>query len=147
MAEGWLPPFRLLRSFCAVSHAGVLPRRVGRRSRRFLEPPCISTSGSFRSRDRGDLSRPPDDLSDPDWPVFHVTEQRRLFLDCTAGHYQMTWGYSHPRLTALVREALDAGIVWDDHSNIPGNTVKQLSVRLVEAANGRKAGGSCAAGR
>jgi acetylornithine/succinyldiaminopimelate/putrescine aminotransferase len=52
----------------------------------------------------------------------------------------MTWGYNHPWMNALVREALDAGIVWDDHSNVPGSTVKRLSVRLVEAANGRKTG-------
>ncbi len=90
---------------------------------------------------RGDLSQPPDDLL-TGLGVFYATEQRRLFLDCTAGHYQMTWGYNHPQLTALVREALDAGIVWDDHSNIPGNTVKKLSERLVEAAGGRKAGWS-----
>lgn len=83
---------------------------------------------------RGDLSQAPDDLLTGSG-VFYVTEQGRLFLDCTAGHYQMTWGYNHPALNALVREALDAGIVWDDHSNIPGNAVKRLAGRLVEAAN------------
>ncbi|MBM4321822.1 MAG: aminotransferase class III-fold pyridoxal phosphate-dependent enzyme [Deltaproteobacteria bacterium] len=84
---------------------------------------------------RGELTRPPDDLL-TGLGLFYVTEQRKLFLDCTAGHYQMTWGYHHPRLNALLREALDAGVVWDDHSNIPGNAVKRLSVRLVEVANG-----------
>jgi len=64
-----------------------------------------------------------------------VTEQGRLFLDCTAGHYQMTWGYNHPELNTLVQEAIDAGVVWDDHSNIPGDTVKRLAERLVETAN------------
>ena len=138
-AEGWLPPFRLLRSFCA-SDAGALLGRVGQTIKEV--PRATHLDKRFIQKSyRGDLSRPPDDLL-TGLGVFYVTEQRRLFLDCTAGHYQMTWGYSHPRLTALVREALDAGIVWDDHSNIPGNTVKQLSVRLVEAANGRKAGGS-----
>ena len=68
--------------------------------------------------------------------TFYITEQRRLFLDCTAGHYQMTWGYHHPQLTAAVRAAMDAGIVWDDHSNIPGNAVKRLAERLVDAVHG-----------
>ncbi len=96
--------------------------------KRFIQKSC-----------RGDLTGPPDDLL-TGLGVFYITEQRRLLLDCTAGHYQMTWGYNHPQLNALVREALDTGIVWDDHSNIPGNTVKRLSVRLVEAANGQRAG-------
>ena len=69
--------------------------------------------------------------------LFYITEGHRLVLDCTAGHYQMTWGYHHPLVTAAVREAMDCGIVWDDHSNIPGDTVKRLSQRLVETANGR----------
>jgi acetylornithine/succinyldiaminopimelate/putrescine aminotransferase len=90
---------------------------------------------------RGDLTRPPDDLLTGSG-VFYITEQRRLFLDCTAGHYQMTWGYNHPRLCALVSEAIQSGIVWDDHSNIPGDAVKRLSQRLVEAANGRKPAGA-----
>jgi len=89
----------------------------------------------FQASFRGDASRPPDDLLTGKG-LFYVTEQRRLFLDCTAGHYQMTWGYNHPQLNALVREALDAGIVWDNHSNIPGDVVKRLSLRLVAAANG-----------
>jgi len=84
---------------------------------------------------RGDLSSPPDDLL-AGQGLFYITEQRRLFLDCTAGHYQMTWGYHHPRLDALLREALEAGIVWDDHANIPGAPVKRLSAKLVEVANG-----------
>jgi acetylornithine/succinyldiaminopimelate/putrescine aminotransferase len=83
---------------------------------------------------RGDLSSPPDDLL-AGRGLFYVTEQRRLFLDCTSGHYQMTWGYHHPQLDALLREARDAGVVWDDHSNIPGAPVKRLSARLVELAN------------
>jgi acetylornithine/succinyldiaminopimelate/putrescine aminotransferase len=47
----------------------------------------------------------------------------------------MTWGYDHPGLTALLREGLDSGIVWDNHSNIPGAPVKQLSRKLIELAN------------
>ncbi len=67
--------------------------------------------------------------------LFYVTEQGRLFLDCTAGHYQMTWGYDHPVLTRVVHEGLAAGIVPDNHSNIPQWPVKRLAQRLVEAAN------------
>lgn len=66
---------------------------------------------------------------------FFITEQRRLFLDCTGGHYQMTWGYRHPVLTAALAEAERLGILWDAHSNIPGATVKRLSYKLVELCN------------
>jgi hypothetical protein len=67
--------------------------------------------------------------------LFYVTEQGRLFLDCTAGHYQMSWGYDHPVLTRVIREGLAAGIVPDNHSNIPQWPVKRLAQKLVEAAN------------
>ena len=67
--------------------------------------------------------------------LFYVTEQGRLFLDCTAGHYQMTWGYAHPLLTRMVREGLEAGVVPDNHSNIPQWPVKRLARKLIEAAN------------
>jgi len=83
-------------------------------------------------KDRG---KPPDDLVTGQG-VFYITEQRRLFLDGTAGHYQMTWGYNHPELNAIVQRAIEEGIVWDDHNNVPGNAVKRLSARLVEVANG-----------
>jgi acetylornithine/succinyldiaminopimelate/putrescine aminotransferase len=101
----------------------------------------------FQASYRGDLNRPPDDLL-TGLGVFYVTEQRKLFLDCTAGHYQMTWGYRHPHVTAVLQEAIDSGVVWDDHSNIPGSPVKRLSQRLVEAANGcRDASGPVDDGR
>ena len=67
--------------------------------------------------------------------LFYITEQGKLFLDCTAGHYQMSWGYDHPVLTRTVREGLAAGIVPDNHSNIPQWPVKRLAQRLIEAAN------------
>ncbi len=67
--------------------------------------------------------------------LFYLTEQRQLFLDCTAGHYQMTWGYEHPELTALLLDGIERGIVWDDHSNIPQAPVKRLAAKLVELAN------------
>ena len=67
--------------------------------------------------------------------LFYVTEQRRLFLDCTSGHYQMLWGYNHPGLCAAVGEAVHAGVIWDNHSNIPQAPLKRLAHRLVELAN------------
>jgi len=67
--------------------------------------------------------------------LFYITEQGRLFLDCTAGHYQMSWGYEHPVLTRVIRDGLAVGIVPDNHSNIPQWPVKRLAQRLIEAAN------------
>jgi hypothetical protein len=67
--------------------------------------------------------------------LFYLTEQRRLFLDCCAGHYQMTWGYDHPELRALLLDGIQRGIAWDNHSNIPAAPVKRLSAKLVELAN------------
>jgi len=68
--------------------------------------------------------------------LFYLSEQRRLLLDCTAGHYQMLWGYQHPILCAAMFEAQRAGVVWDNHSNIPQAPLKHLARRLIEAANG-----------
>ena len=67
--------------------------------------------------------------------LFYFGEQRRLFLDCTAGHYQMLWGYNHPELCKAIYEATEHGVIWDNHSNIPQAPVKQLARRLVEVAN------------
>jgi acetylornithine/N-succinyldiaminopimelate aminotransferase len=67
--------------------------------------------------------------------LFYITEQGRLFLDCTAGHYQMSWGYEHPVLTQVISDGLAAGIVPDNHSNIPQWPVKRLAQRLIEMAN------------
>ncbi len=67
--------------------------------------------------------------------LFYLTEQGKLFLDCTAGHYQMSWGYDHPVLTPVIHDGLAAGIVSDNHSNIPQWPVKRLAQKLVEAAN------------
>ena len=67
--------------------------------------------------------------------LFYLTEQRRLYLDCTSGHYQMLWGYNHPELCAALEAATRAGLVWDNHSNIPQAPVKRLAQRLVELAN------------
>jgi acetylornithine/N-succinyldiaminopimelate aminotransferase len=67
--------------------------------------------------------------------LFYITEQGKLFLDCTAGHYQMSWGYDHPVLTQVIHDGLAAGIVSDNHSNIPQWPVKRLAQKLVEVAN------------
>jgi len=66
--------------------------------------------------------------------LFYLTENGRLFLDCTAGHYQMTWGYNHPQLCKAVEDAQKAGIVWDNHSSIPQWPVKKLANRLIALA-------------
>ncbi len=66
--------------------------------------------------------------------MFYVTQAGKLMLDCTSGHYQMTWGYNHPVLTAAIEDAVDLGVVWDNHSNIPSPPVKLLADRLVSLA-------------
>jgi len=67
--------------------------------------------------------------------LFYFTEAGQLFLDCTSGHYQMLWGYNPPALCEAAIEAQRAGIVWDNHSNIPQWPVKQLARRLETLAN------------
>lgn len=67
--------------------------------------------------------------------LFYLTEQRRLMLDCTSGHYQMPWGYSHRELCDAAAEAMLEGVVWDNHSNIPQTPVKRLARRLLEVVN------------
>lgn len=81
----------------------------------------------------GNQTAPSDDLL-AGRGLFYITEQRRLFLDCTSGHYQMLWGYNHPQLCEAAAEAGRQGVVWDNHSNIPQAPVKQLARRLVETA-------------
>ncbi len=122
------------RGFLQNSGTAALLGRVGQVVEEI--PPTAPLDKRFFQRSfRGDVSGPPDDLL-TGLGLFYVTEQRNLYLDCTSGHYQMTWGYNHPELNAAVVRALQMGIVWDDHSNIPGHAVKKLSVRLVEVANG-----------
>jgi len=67
--------------------------------------------------------------------MLYLSEQRKLFLDCTSGHYQMTWGYRNPTLVKAQVEATGSGVVWDNHSNIPQWPVKRLAQRLVEIVN------------
>ncbi|MBN2317346.1 MAG: aminotransferase class III-fold pyridoxal phosphate-dependent enzyme [Sedimentisphaerales bacterium] len=82
----------------------------------------------------GGHAKPTDDLL-AGRGVFYVSEKGKLYLDCTAGHYQVTWGYNHPVLIDVVRQGLDNGVVSDNHSNIPQWPVKRLARSLVEAAN------------
>jgi acetylornithine/N-succinyldiaminopimelate aminotransferase len=82
--------------------------------------------------------RPSDDDLLAGQGMFYVTESGRIMLDCTAGHYQMTWGYNHPQLVAAAIEAVQVGVVWDNHSNIPAHPVKLLGERLI--ALGAEAG-------
>jgi acetylornithine/N-succinyldiaminopimelate aminotransferase len=83
----------------------------------------------------GKQSEPCDDLL-VGKGMFYITEQGNLCLDCTSGHYQMLWGYNDPDLVKAVNQAVESGIVWDNHCNIPQMPVKQLAHRLVELANG-----------
>jgi adenosylmethionine-8-amino-7-oxononanoate aminotransferase len=62
--------------------------------------------------------------------MFYLTETGRLCLDCTSGSYQMLLGYGDPDLTAAMAEAAEAGIIWDNHHNIPQAPVKALARRL-----------------
>jgi acetylornithine/succinyldiaminopimelate/putrescine aminotransferase len=72
--------------------------------------------------------------------LFYVTQAGKVMLDCTSGHYQMTWGYAHPRLTRALQEAIRLGVVWDNHSNIPPPPVKMLADRMVSLAGGPENG-------
>lgn len=119
--------------FLAAREPLELLRRVGQTVEE-VPPARHLTKRFIQASYQGDLSQPPDDML-TGRGVFYVTEQRKLFLDGTAGHYQMTWGYRHPQLEAAVAEAIARGVAWDNHSNIPGNPVKRLSERLVELAN------------
>ncbi len=67
--------------------------------------------------------------------MFYITERGRLCLDCTSGHYQMLWGYNDPKLVEAVADAVETGIVWDNHCNLPQTPVKLLAHRLVAIAN------------
>jgi len=72
--------------------------------------------------------------------MFYITQGGKLMLDCVSGHYQMTWGYNHPALTALAAEAMELGVVWDNHANTPPLPVKMLARRLAALAGGERTG-------
>jgi acetylornithine/succinyldiaminopimelate/putrescine aminotransferase len=124
---------RVANEFLAAHGTEELLARVGTT---ITEIPAVEhlTKGVFQASYGGRAAGPPNDVL-TGRGLFFVTEQRTLMLDCTAGHYQMTWGYQHPVLDAAVREGMAGGILPDDHSNIPGPAVKRLSYKLVELCN------------
>jgi len=85
----------------------------------------------FQKSYAGDPEKPQNDLL-MGKGLFYITEQGYLFLDMTAGHYQMTWGYNHSILIQAIQEGLANGIAWDCHSSIPGDFVKKLSYELIK---------------
>ncbi len=98
-------------------------------------PPAVFPDKRWFQRSYGrSITDEPDDLL-AGHGLFYVTEQRQLFLDCTAGHYQMPWGYDHPELREVLLDGIERGVVWDNHSNIPAAPVKRLAAKLVELAN------------
>jgi acetylornithine/succinyldiaminopimelate/putrescine aminotransferase len=121
------------RHYLRESSPAALLRRVGQTITELPVAPCPDKRWFQRSFGRC-MTDASDDLLVGEG-LFYLTEQRRLFLDATAGHYQMTWGYGHPELTALALEGIERGIVWDNHSNIPAAPVKRLTEKLVELAN------------
>jgi len=46
-------------------------------------------------------------------------------------------GYNHPELCAALEGAGRAGVIWDNHSNIPQSPLKRLAHRLVELGTAR----------
>jgi acetylornithine/succinyldiaminopimelate/putrescine aminotransferase len=106
-----------------------------------VPPPEPVNKRALQDSYGGNQTEPCDDLL-AGQGMFYITEQRRLCLDCTAGHYQMTWGYNDPALCRAAAEAVEAGIVWDGHCNIPQTPVKLLAHRLVEAVGGSGPGGN-----
>jgi acetylornithine/N-succinyldiaminopimelate aminotransferase len=121
------------RTFLQGHHTGELLALIGRTIDGTAIRKTIDKAVMQKSYGGGTIG-PTDDLL-VGKGLFYITEQGRLFLDCTAGHYQMSWGYEHPVLTQVVRDGLAAGIVPDNHSNIPQWPVKRLAQRLIEMAN------------
>ena len=98
-------------------------------------PTCVPPDKAVLPRGYGGgASEPTDDLLAARG-MFYITEQRKLFLDATSGHYQMPWGYNPRWLCDAIADATARGIVWDNHSSIPQAPVKQLAAELVAAAN------------
>ena len=93
-------------------------------------PVCRAIDKSALQDSYGGSQRGPSDDLLTGRGLFYITEQRRLFLDCTSGHYQMLWGYNSPELCAAIEEASRAGVVWDNHSNLPQAPLKWLGHRL-----------------
>lgn len=121
------------RAYLVDSAQSALLRRVGDIIDEVPVAPCPDKRWFQQSYGRCVTTEPEDLLVGEG--LFYLTEQRKLFLDCTGGHYQMTWGYDHPELTELLLDGIGRGIVWDNHSNIPSAPVKRLTAKLVELAN------------
>jgi len=128
----------------AVTQAGLefldgstLPELLARVGERIEAVPAFEAVDKAVLQDSfgGNQSGPSDDFL-VGRGLFYLSEQRRLYLDCTSGHYQMLWGYCHPGLCAAIAQAMQAGITWDNHSNIPQWPLKLLAHRMVEIANG-----------
>ena len=68
--------------------------------------------------------------------TFYLSQSGKVMLDCISGHYQMSWGYNHPRLNAAAAEAMQLGVVWDNHANTPSLPVKLLAEKLVSLVAG-----------
>ena len=126
-----------------VGRAGVPGRPQHRRAagaggagQRIESIPTFAAVGKGALQDSfgGSEAGPTDDLL-VGRGMFYITEQGRLCLDCTSGHYQMLWGYNDPQLCRAVEQAVRAGIVWDNHCQLPQSPVKALARRLVELAN------------
>ncbi len=121
------------RKFIDAAGTSVLLSRLGQTISEI--PPCATISKApLQDSYGGNQTGPSDDFL-VGRGLFYLTEQRRLFLDCTSGHYQMLWGYNHPELCAAVEAAGRAGVIWDNHSNIPQSPLKRLAHRLVELGN------------
>jgi len=106
-----------------------------------MQLPGIDASGSidksaFPTSFGGGTTEATDDLL-AGRGLFYISEKGRLYLDCTSGHYQVTWGYDHPVLTEVLRQGLEQGIVSDNHSNIPQWPAKRLARHLVQATDGK----------
>lgn len=120
-------------AYLATSSRAALLNRVGSVIDEVPAATCPDKRWFQSSYGRSVTGKPEDLLVGDE--LFYITEQRKLYLDCTAGHYQMTWGYDHPELTDLLLDGIDRGVVWDNHSNIPSAPVKRLTEKLVELAN------------
>jgi acetylornithine/succinyldiaminopimelate/putrescine aminotransferase len=121
------------RRFLQAHDVHGLLRRVGRQVRAVPAFQAIDKTVLQDSYGGNQTSAPDDFLVGRG--LFYLSEQRKLYLDCTSGHYQMLWGYGHPRLCAAAERAVRAGVVWDNHSNIPQAPLKRLAHELVAIAN------------
>ena len=120
-------------AFLDSQDTAVLLPRVGRTIEE-LAPLVPVGKSALAASYGGNQTAPCDDLL-TGRGLFYLTERRRLCLDCTSGHYQMLWGYNPPQLCEAIQDAVQAGVVWDNHANIPQTPVKLLAQRLVEVAN------------